>query len=290
MPLHPALLALPRQLLRSRAARAWMLALAGIVLAPLMPWPLLELQRLHDALGWLAVHPFAAAVISGLCAHVLAMPALRAELQRWRHGAWAALPIPESRVMANAALLASGVALASAIVSWSTLALAAVLAGAPRVGLPGVLAGCAAAAVAACVHGLARRPAMPPPITRRSALWTLRWIDDPGLPHLADWQRRLALQQWRGRTVAPVVGGMLLATPASAGPAGLVAVVVVAWAAWFLVAMRASARVHGEARVLLRAQPLAAARIATATLRYPAFAMASTLLALGLVAFAGSIA
>lgn len=286
MPLHPALHALTIRTGRSKGARIGLAAIVLLVLAAALPWPDAHMPRLQAITQWLAAQPLPVAVLSALAMHAVAAPPLRRELGRWRHGLWAALPVPEGRVLAGAALLSAVAALLVALVIWCAMRIAADASGGGSVSFGAVLGGCIVAAAVACIRGLSRVAPAVAAIPVRRPLWNASLLADARLPHLADWQRRETVQRWRGRTAAPVIGGLLLAMPSGTGLRGGIGVVLVSLAAWCLAALAGSLRVHRDAGRLLRAQPLRNPVLALAALRYPAFAVGWTMLLMAIIVVA----
>jgi hypothetical protein len=108
----------------------------------------------------------------------------------------------------------------------------------------------------------------------REPLFALPWLNDPGLPHLLDWQRRAALVRWRRGGSFVMVGIVLGVVPMGAPMAQVAGLVllVLSWS-WLAVAMRASADATSRAVRLLGAVPLDARRARMASFRYPLIAV-----------------
>lgn len=99
--------------------------------------------------------------------------------------------------------------------------------------------------------------------------------DTGALPHLIDWQRRLALTRWRQRGNAWWLAAVLLVIPNGTGVISVLGLMLlVGSAAWLGVVARAAADVAREAASLLQATPAPRRLLARRALRYPLFATA----------------
>ena len=120
----------------------------------------------------------------------------------------------------------------------------------------------------------------------REPLLALPWLNDPRLPHLLDWQRRMALVRWRRGGGAAMAALALFAVPDGASAlrgAGLI--LFVFSLTWLDVALRACAKATAEAARFLRPTPLGDDRLRTASFRYPLLAVvcASVLVVVGAI-------
>lgn len=108
--------------------------------------------------------------------------------------------------------------------------------------------------------------------------WPFRWLDHRCLPHLVDWQRRVAVTHWRRGGGTVLVGLLLVGAPDGAALPAVASLVLVALAwAWWATVMRASAGTSEAAMHLLAAVPLSARCARAASFRYPLFAAACAL-------------
>lgn len=234
---------------------------------------------LNAGYGWCLA---AAALLALGGSHAIARQRLLDALQRWRGGWCAALPVARG-AMAGTLLLITIVALVVSLAFATALLLGVSTAASHRGDLPYALAGIHLALVAGTTvavvrvfrhgaHAAHREDGIREPVL------ALSWLNDPQLPHLLDWQRRIALVRWRRGGSFVMVGIVLGAVPMGA-PAldvtGLV-LLVLSWA-WLATAMRASADASGAAARLLGATPLESRRGRAASLRYPFFAMGCAL-------------
>jgi hypothetical protein len=210
--------------------------------------------------------------------HAIAHQRLLDTLERWRFGWCGALPVARGAVAYTLLLVATAVLMVS--LAFITALLFGVSIRAPHRGdLPYALAGIDLGLVVGTASAAAR-------VLRRDAvararqadgirepLFALPWLNDPGLPHLADWQRRAALVRWRRGGSFVMVGIVLGVVPMGAPMvqvAGLV-LLVLSWS-WLAVAMRASADATARAVCLLGAVPLDARCARRASFRYPIIA------------------
>lgn len=202
----------------------------------------------------------------------------------------ATLPISRRRITAALAVVALLILLASAAVVLALLVTAAsALDGDNALGR----------AVASASSGMAvgtalglwtstsrRRPASPVVAGRREALFRLDRLNEPGLPHISDWQRRTALLRWRSGEGGHfwLIGAVLIVAPSGISPRmALGAMLLVGCVLWLGSVLRASLDVTGKAHELLRPTPVRARSWQASSLRYPLFALAcaATLLAVG---------
>jgi hypothetical protein len=210
--------------------------------------------------------------------HAIAHQLLLDTLERWRFGWCGALPVARGAVAYTLLLVATAVLMAS--LAFVTALLFGVSVRAPHRGdLPyalagidlGLVVGTASAAVRVFRRDMVARAGSADGI--REPLFALPWLNDPGLPHLADWQRRAALVRWRRGGSFVMVGIVLGVVPMGAPMvqvAGLV-LLVLSWS-WLAVAMRASADAIANAACLLGAVPLDARCARRASVRYPIIA------------------
>ncbi len=232
----------------------------ALALAPLSHWPL-------QAAGLIAVG-----------CHALIHARLLGVSGALRSGWWAAAPVdPRSHARALA-VVAGGIAIvllaASLLLVWLVAALGSTDASgiALAVVATGILGGSASGLGAALRRR--RRPGHAYiRVGVRHPWFTLAWLDDRGLPHLSDWQRREALLRWRCGGGAAPMGAALLLIPN--GTSWLVAVGVVVFvlsAAWLGVVLRGCIVSTAAASALLQSTPVSARSLAAAAWHYPAFA------------------
>jgi hypothetical protein len=239
----------------------------------------------HYGYGWCLA---AGALLALGGSHAIVHARLLDALERWRSGWCGALPVGRGAT-AWSLLLVTAAALLASLVFVAVLLLGASTSAPHRADLAYALAGIGFALVAGTAVATLRvfrggARAHPADGIREPVL-ALPWLNDPRLPHLIDWQRRAALEQWRRGGSFAMVGIVLAAVPMGAPMlevAGLVLLVLAG--SWLTVVMRASAGATNAAMRVLRAQPLGARQARMASLRYPLIATlcAVVLMAVGI--------
>ena len=197
---------------------------------------------------------------------------------RWRDGWCGALPIGWGATVRTLLLVTTLALLAS--VGFAAALLSAAALAAPHRGdlayaLAGILLGLVVGTVAAALRAFRRRINGPTHHVDglREPLFTLAWLDDPRLPNLPDWQRRVALMRGRRGGSFALVGIVLGAIPMGAPMlevAGLV-LLVLSWS-WLVLVMRTGADTTVAMVRLLGATPLDSRCARKASLRYPCMA------------------
>lgn len=273
---HPAIRA-DWLVLRRTGVTAFVRVL-GVPLLLLACCVALACADLYAGYGWCLA---AAALLALGGSYAITHQRLLDALERWRFGWCGALPVARG-ALAFTALLVTAAALIASLAAVAALLLA-VSVGAPHRGdLPYALAGVELALVIGTAVAALRvfrggiRTRHEDGI--REPLLALPWLNDPRLPHLLDWQRRMALVRWRRGGSFVTVGIVLAAVPMGAflvPVAGLV-LLVLSWT-WFAVVMRASADTFAAAARLLAALPWDARSARLASLRYPLIATSCAL-------------
>lgn len=219
-----------------------------------------------------------AAVLAVGGSFTITCSALQRVSRQWRSGWWGGAPIAASvKWRTRWCLAGAGWLVACAAVA---VALSVIVAITPRQGSflftllileAGLTVGTLVALglVAVLPYGWHRSRSVG---TIREPVLALRWLHDPGLPHLLDWQRRFALLRWRRGGVffvAVVVLGMPGGTRIGQG---LGEVLLVLSLAWFVMVLQACNKTTAAAMTLLAATPLERRQVRFAALRYPVFA------------------
>ena len=225
--------------------------------------------------------------------YAIACQRLLDALERWRLGWCGALPVARSATVSTL-LLVTVVALMASLAFATALLLGASVSAPHRADLSYALAGIGLALVVGTILATLR-------VFRagarghhadgiREPLLALSWLNDPRLPHLLDWQRRMALVRWRRGGGAAMAALALFAVPDGASAlrgAGLILFVISL--TWLDVVLRACAKATADAARFLHPTPLGGDRLRTASFRYPLLAVVCTfvLMAAGAVLMSG---
>ena len=274
---HPAICA-DWLAVRRTGAVAFM-RIIGVPALPLAGCVALACGDFYGGYGWGLA---AAALLALGGSYAIAHQRLLDTLERWRFGWCGALPVARGAT-AGTSLLVTAAGLIVSLAFVTALLLGASMAAPHRGDLPYALAGVDLALVVgttiAAVRALHAGARVRHADGIREPLFTLRWLNDPRLPHLLDWQRRETLVRWRRGGSFVMVGVVLAGVPDGPSIPMVVALVllVLAWA-WLAVVMRASADASNAAVHLVGATPLHPGLARVTSLRYPLIAASCALI------------